>query len=75
VLQLCDLVSLYLCCGTMASVQFPQFDGKWKLRRDGDRFIFDPSPRSRSLLSVEAMPWPAEANVAPDQLRFQFESE
>jgi hypothetical protein len=75
VLQLCDLVSLYLCCGTMASVQFPQFDGKLKLRRDGDRFIFDPSPTSRSLLSVEAMPWPAEANVAPDHLRFQFESE
>lgn len=43
-LQFCDLLSLYLCCGARESVEFPQnFDGK-KIRawRKGDMFRFEP---------------------------------
>ena len=46
VLQFCDLLSLYLCCGSRASVQFPQAIGPRPvvLRRDGELCLLDPSP-------------------------------
>lgn len=45
-LQFCDLLSLYLCCGSRASVQFPQLLGTRPtvLRRDGERCVLEPSP-------------------------------
>lgn len=58
-LQLCDLISLYLCCGTGAAVEFPQFEGKLKLRRGAEVYIFDPSPLCTPLeLSLGAAAWP-----------------
>ena len=44
VLQFCDLVSLYLCCGAGEPAEFPQqFDGTTiQVRRDGDAFLFTP---------------------------------
>lgn len=46
VLQFCDLLSLYLCCGSRASVQFPQLIGTRRtvLRRDGELCTLEPSP-------------------------------
>jgi hypothetical protein len=46
ILQFCDLASLYLCCGSPASVEFPQqFDGgRIRLRRQQEACVFEPSP-------------------------------
>ncbi|HLX75697.1 MAG TPA: DUF3891 family protein [Terriglobales bacterium] len=46
VLQFCDLLSLYLCCGSRASVQFPQALGPrpMVLRRSGELCRLEPSP-------------------------------
>ena len=45
-LQFCDLLSLYLCCGSRASIDFPQMIGPRPivLRRDGELCLLDPSP-------------------------------
>ncbi|HEV2118481.1 MAG TPA: DUF3891 family protein [Terriglobales bacterium] len=45
-LQFCDLLSLYLCCGSRASVRFPQTIGSRAiaLRRDGGFCLLEPSP-------------------------------
>lgn len=44
VLQFCDLLSLYLCCGAVEDVEFPQqFEGRTiHLRRDGEMCRTDP---------------------------------
>lgn len=46
VLQFCDLLSLYLCCGAAEEVEFPQkFTGRRvRARRRGGAVQFDPSP-------------------------------
>ena len=56
-LQLCDLLSLYLCCGSRASVRFPQTIGSRaiELRRDGGFCLLEPSPfREEISLGVAA---------------------
>jgi hypothetical protein len=56
-LQFCDLLSLYLCCGAHASVQFPRAIGSRSvvLRRDGELCLLDPSPfREEISLGVPA---------------------
>jgi hypothetical protein len=56
-LQFCDLLSLYLCCGSHAHVQFPQAVGSRSitLRRDGELCLLDPSPfREEISLGVPA---------------------
>lgn len=56
-LQFCDLLSLYLCCGSRAAVQFPQAitSRPIVLRRDGDLALLDPSPfREQVSLGVPA---------------------
>jgi len=49
VLQFCDVLSLYLCCGSTAQVEFPQeFSGRCiRVRRLGDVIRCDPSPFRR----------------------------
>jgi hypothetical protein len=44
VLQFCDLLSLYLCCGSSEDVEFPQtFEGhSVGLRRDGKMYKLEP---------------------------------
>jgi hypothetical protein len=46
VLQFCDLLSLYLCCGATDSAEFPQpfAAGKVRIRREKECFCLDPSP-------------------------------
>jgi uncharacterized protein DUF3891 len=56
-LQFCDLLSLYLCCGSHANVQFPQIPGSLPivLRRDGELCLLHPSPfREEISLGVAA---------------------
>ncbi len=60
-LQFCDLLSLYLCCGTRAPVEFPQQFGSRRVRlawRDG-ACVLDPSPFSAGAsLGVSARRFP-----------------
>jgi hypothetical protein len=46
VLQFCDLLSLYLCCGAGDAVEFPQefSPGKVRMKREKQVWILDPSP-------------------------------
>jgi hypothetical protein len=46
VLQFCDLLSLYLCCGASEDVEFPQAfaPGRVRLRREKEACLLDPSP-------------------------------
>jgi hypothetical protein len=56
-LQFCDLLSLYLCCGSRASIQFPPMIGPRPivLRRDRELCLLDPSPfREEVSLGVAA---------------------
>ena len=62
VLQFCDLLSLYLCCGSRASVQFPQALGPRPivLRRSGGLCLLEPSPFGEEIsLGVAARRHPA----------------
>lgn len=67
-LQFCDLLSLYLCCGSRATVQFPQMIGRRAilLRRDGNLCLLDPSPfREEISLGVAARRDPV-SHTEPD---------
>ena len=61
-LQFCDLLSLYLCCGSRASIHFPQkiASRPMILRRNGELCQLDPSPfREEVSLGVPARRDPA----------------
>jgi len=63
VLQFCDLLSLYLCCGAQESVEFPQRIGPKgetiRLQVEDDVNVLSPSPFARELkCSLEARPFP-----------------
>jgi uncharacterized protein DUF3891 len=69
VLQFCDLLSLYLCCGAGDAVEFPQqfAPGRVRLRRENQAFVLQPSPFRRCdsdpelSLGVEACRFPSHA--------------
>ncbi len=68
VLQFCDLLSLYLCCGSQESVEFPQRigpNGKTiRLQVEDGVFVLTPSPFAEEVeFSVEAHPYPADADA------------
>jgi hypothetical protein len=61
VLQFCDLVSLYLCCGAAEPAEFPQQFGGSRIRvhRDGNAFLFTPALFGRGTnLAVSAREFP-----------------
>ncbi|HSA93494.1 MAG TPA: DUF3891 family protein [Terriglobales bacterium] len=61
VLQLCDLVSLYLCCGSRQPVEFARAPLPLQLAWDGDTAVLDPSPLSRRIrLTVPAFRFPPQ---------------
>jgi hypothetical protein len=72
-LQLCDLVSLYLCCGSEAAVEFPQFNRKLKIRRQGERFLCEgPAELKTEIqLGVPARNWP-DSSGGTLRLRFDL---
>jgi hypothetical protein len=64
-LQFCDLLSLYLCCGSRANVQFPQQIGSRNivLRRHGELCLLNPSPFCEEIsLGVPARRDPLSGN-------------
>jgi hypothetical protein len=69
VLQFCDLLSLYLCCGSEESVEFPQQigpnDGLIRMQLWDDVFALSPSPFAKEVeVSVEAHSYPAGPEVS-----------
>jgi hypothetical protein len=70
VLQFCDLLSLYLCCGSNEAVEFPQEFAAGRVRlspRDG-AFFLQPSPfRARGKSSVGV-------SIAVQARRYPFRS-
>jgi uncharacterized protein DUF3891 len=63
VLQFCDLVSLYLCCGADEPAEFPQqFGGTMvQVRCEGDAFLFTPPVFGRgAALGVSARRYPGK---------------
>lgn len=69
VLQFCDLLSLYLCCGSEESVEFPQQIGPngqlISLQLRDGVFALSPSPLAKEVeFSVEARSYPAGPEVS-----------
>jgi hypothetical protein len=69
VLQFCDLLSLYLCCGSEESVEFPQRielnEETIRLQLRDGVFVLTPALLAKELeLSVEAYPYPADLSVS-----------
>ena len=76
VLQFCDLLSLYLCCGSEESVEFPQRIGPGdetiKLQVRNGFFVLTPQVFVKEVeLSVEARPYPPELRATSTKLSWR----
>ena len=76
VLQFCDLLSLYLCCGSKESVEFPQRIGPKgetiRLQVQDTAFVLSPALFVKEVeLSVQARPYPAETGVPSITIRWR----
>lgn len=66
ILQLCDLISLYICCGTEQSVEFPECCGlRMKLRVEGGRYYAEPKVLSGVEFLIGALPFPHHERKSP----------
>jgi hypothetical protein len=68
VLQFCDLLSLYLCCGSLENVEFPQRIGPKaetiRLQHREGVFVLAPGLiKKEAEFSVEARPYPAKTGT------------
>jgi hypothetical protein len=73
-LQFCDLVSLYLCCGTDAPAEFPQLEsrGGMMIRKANEGFALEPSPfRAPVTLSVSAYRYEPRGRLRGEELSFR----
>ena len=72
VLQFCDLLSLYLCCGARESVEFPEYFGvKTRVATGGNGYHFDPPlVESGTQFSVAALRHPALKEQSGKQINF-----
>ena len=76
VLQFCDLLSLYLCCGSEESVEFPQCIGPKgetiKLQVKDGVIVLTPSPLAREAeFSLDAYSHPANADALTTKLNWR----
>ncbi len=75
-LQFCDLLSLYLCCGSEESVEFPQRIGPSgemiKLHVQDGVAVLSPSPFGQEVeFSLEAQTYPAELHASSTKLSWR----
>ncbi len=78
VLQFCDLLSLYLCCGSEESVEFPQRIGPKgqtiRLQVQEGANVLSPSPFTREVeFSLEAQTYPGGINESPTKLNWRIQ--
>jgi hypothetical protein len=77
VLQFCDLLSLYLCCGSLEDVEFPQRIGPKAetIRLQHREGVFVLAPRlieKEVVFSVEARPYPAKTGTPSIMARWHL---
>jgi hypothetical protein len=70
VLQFCDLLSLYICCGSREKVEFPEYFGvRVRASLESGGYRLDPQVvKSGSKLSVAAMRHPAEKGMSGQEI-------
>ncbi len=75
VLQFCDLLSLYVCCGSSEPVEFPEFCGtKIRINADGNRYRMSPNlmaPGSKFVLA--ALLHPARKDRSGEEIQVSFD--
>ena len=72
VLQFCDLLSLYFCCGAKENVAFPEYFGvRVKLGTEADGYRLEPAlVESGATFSVAALRHPATKDTSGQQVKF-----
>jgi hypothetical protein len=70
VLQFCDLLSLYICCGAQNVVEFPECCGtRVRLQVEGNNYRSDPAlPTGASQFSLAALRHPATKQVSGQEI-------
>lgn len=71
VLQLCDLLSLYVCCGAAESAEFPECSGvKLRLAVESKRYRLEPRViESETQFTVAALRFPTTKEKSSEQLQ------
>lgn len=77
VLQFCDLLSLYLCCGSNAWVQFPQPlfgpDRPISVQPENGAYVLSPAVfKAEADFTARSQPFPPRAGAPADQLRWRL---
>jgi hypothetical protein len=74
VLQLCDLLSLYICCGARDNVEFPEYFGvKVKLSAEAEVYKLEPALlESGEMFKVAALLHPATKEKSGEELEVRF---
>lgn len=74
-LQFCDLLSLYICCGASESVNFPEYFGiRLRVSNHEESYKLDPPVlRSGSQLAVAALRYPATKEESSREIKIKIE--
>ncbi|HEY6348795.1 MAG TPA: DUF3891 family protein [Candidatus Angelobacter sp.] len=74
-LQFCDLLSLYICCGASESVTFPEYFGvRLRVSNQDESYKLDPPVlKSGAQLSVAALRYPATKEESSRQIKIRIE--
>ncbi|HEX7289352.1 MAG TPA: DUF3891 family protein [Candidatus Angelobacter sp.] len=74
VLQFCDLLSLYICCGAQENVELPEYFGvRVKLRVEAEGYKLDPAlVEAGSQFKVAALRHPATKEKSGEELTVRF---
>ena len=75
VLQFCDLLSLYVCCGARESVIFPEYFGaRLRVTVDGDTYRLDPPlVEPGAEFRVAALRHPATKEISAQEMDFRID--
>ena len=73
-LQFCDLLSLFVCCGTSDSAEFPEYFGvKLRVTNKPESFGFDPPViKSGAEFIVAALRYPATKEVSSREIKVKI---
>ena len=74
-LQFCDLLSLYLCCGATDNVVFPEYLGvQLRVSQRGDHYRLDPTVlKSGAQFAVAALRYPATKQESSREIKVRIE--
>lgn len=74
VLQLCDLLSLYVCCGARENVEFPECCGrKFRISHEAERYRIDPPwMASATTFSLAALRYPETRDVSSTAIEIRI---